>query len=70
MAAAAVDHRFHSLVNINDHEAIISDNPEKIYAEYDLLRAQCPVAHTDRYNGFWLLTKYVRNPGLTWNYTY
>lgn len=46
-------------INIDDNEAIISNNPAKIYAEYDSLRSQCPVAWTNRYNGFWLLTKYV-----------
>jgi len=46
-------------INIDDNEAVISNNPEKIYEEYDMLRSKCPVAWTNRYNGFWLLTKYV-----------
>ena len=46
-------------INIDDNEAVVSDNPGKIYEEYDMLRSKCPVAWTNRYNGFWLLTKYV-----------
>jgi cytochrome P450 len=45
-------------LNIDDSEAVISNDPAKIYAEYDLLRKQCPVAWTNRYNGYWLLTRY------------
>jgi cytochrome P450 len=28
-------------------------------AAYDDLRARCPVAHTDRWGGFWALTRYA-----------
>jgi hypothetical protein len=43
--------------NIDDSDAVISNNPAKIYEEYDMLREKCPVAHTTRYNGYWLLTR-------------
>lgn len=49
----------HEQINIDSSEAVISDNPAKIYEEYDMLRAKCPVAWTNEYNGYWLLTKYV-----------
>jgi cytochrome P450 len=44
--------------NIDDSAAVISNDPAQIYAEYDLLRQKCPVIHTSRYNGYWLLTRY------------
>ncbi|KAF2418898.1 putative cytochrome P450 [Tothia fuscella] len=56
--AVAVDLPHIQRINIDDNEAVNSDNPEKIYEEYDFLRSQCPVAYTNRYNGFWLLTRY------------
>jgi hypothetical protein len=43
--------------NIDDSDAVISNNPAQIYEEYDMLREKCPVAHTTRYNGYWLLTR-------------
>jgi hypothetical protein len=43
--------------NIDDSAAVISNNPDQIYEEYNLLREKCPVAHTSRYNGYWLLTR-------------
>jgi hypothetical protein len=46
-------------VNIDHNEAVISNNPDKIYEEYDMLRSKCPIAWTNQYNGYWLLTKYV-----------
>lgn len=46
-------------INIDNNEAVISNNPAKIYEEYDMLRSKCPVAWTNQYNGYWLLTKYV-----------
>jgi cytochrome P450 len=46
------------MFNIDDSAAVISNDPAQIYAEYDLLRAKCPVIHTSRYNGYWLLTRY------------
>lgn len=44
-------------INIDDNEAVISNNPAKIYEEYDMLRRKCPVAWTNQYNGYWLLTR-------------
>jgi hypothetical protein len=44
--------------NVNDSEAVISNDPQKIYKEYDYMRQNCPVAHVDRHNGYWMLTKY------------
>lgn len=46
-------------INIDNNEAVVSNNPAKIYEEYDMLRSKCPVAWTNQYNGYWLLTKYV-----------
>lgn len=45
-------------LNIDSSEAVISNDPAKIYAEYDILRQRCPVAWTNQYNGYWLLTRY------------
>ncbi|PMD34966.1 putative cytochrome P450 [Hyaloscypha variabilis F] len=42
----------------NDFDPLESNDPSHIYAEYDKLRTTCPVAFTDRYNGFWLLSRY------------
>jgi cytochrome P450 len=44
--------------DIDESDAVISNNPSKIYKEYDFLRQKCPVIHTSRYNGYWLLTRY------------
>jgi hypothetical protein len=30
--------------NIDDSEAVVSNNPEKIYEEWNVLRKRCPVA--------------------------
>jgi hypothetical protein len=43
--------------NVNDSEAVISNDPAKIYKEYDYMRQKCPVAHVDRHNGYWMLTR-------------
>ncbi|KAH8767827.1 putative cytochrome P450 [Hyaloscypha finlandica] len=42
----------------NDFDPLESNDPGHIYAEYDKLRAMCPVAFTDRYNGYWLLSRH------------
>jgi hypothetical protein len=55
----------HTLVQMADYidfdidrsEAVLRNDPEKIYAEYDHLRKSCPVVHTSQYNGYWLLTR-------------
>jgi hypothetical protein len=43
--------------NIADSEAVWSNDPDKIYAEYDELRKKCPVAWVERHGGYWMLTK-------------
>lgn len=48
--------------NINDSELVNGGDPEKIYKEYNHLRSQCPVAHVDKHNGYWVLTKYESIP--------
>jgi cytochrome P450 len=42
----------------NDFDPLITNDPNHIYAEYDSLRTSCPVAYTNQYNGYWLLTRY------------
>jgi cytochrome P450 len=42
----------------NDFDPLESNDPGHIYAEYDKLRTTCPVAFTDRYNGYWLLSRH------------
>jgi cytochrome P450 len=42
----------------NDFNPFESNDPSHIYAEYDKLRSLCPVAFTDKYNGYWLLSRY------------
>jgi len=42
----------------DDFDPLESNDPSHIYAEYDKLRSQCPVAHTSQYNGYWLLSRY------------
>lgn len=44
-------------IDVDNNEAVISNNPAKIYEEYDMLRSKCPIAWTNQYNGYWLLTK-------------
>lgn len=43
--------------DVNDSAAVLSNDPEKIYDEYNYLRQHCPVAKVDRHNGYWLLTR-------------
>ena len=43
--------------DINNSAAVVSDDPEEIYKEWDHLRSKCPVARVDRHNGYWILTK-------------
>jgi cytochrome P450 len=35
-----------------------SDAPDEVHALYRRLRAECPVAHSSSYGGFWALTRY------------
>jgi cytochrome P450 len=44
--------------DIDQADAVISNDPAKIYDEYRYLRKQCPVVHTSQYGGYWLLTRY------------
>lgn len=44
--------------NINTSEAVNGTHPDKIYAEYDLMRQNHPLAYTTQYSGFWVLTRY------------
>ncbi len=43
--------------DINNSAAVVSDDPEEIYKEWDYLRSKCPVARVDRHDGYWILTK-------------
>ena len=46
-------------IDINNAEAVIGNDPSKIYEEYQFLRKQCPVARAShQYSGYWLLTRY------------
>jgi hypothetical protein len=46
--------------NVNTSDAVTSNDPEKIYKEWDYLRSNCPVAKVDRHcpDGYWLMTRY------------
>jgi hypothetical protein len=46
---------------IEDSEAVWSNNPARIYAEYDELRKQCPIVWVNRHGGYWMLTRYEIN---------
>lgn len=51
--------------NINNSAVVNSNEPEKIYQEYDHLRRHCPVAHVDKhdkYDKYWVLSRYGRLP--------
>ncbi|EAQ84466.1 hypothetical protein CHGG_08480 [Chaetomium globosum CBS 148.51] len=43
---------------IDTSPAVISDNVDEILKEYDILREACPVAYTNQYGGYWLMTRY------------
>lgn len=43
--------------NMNDSAIVNSNDPTAIYEEYKYLRSHCPVAHVDKHNGYWVLTK-------------
>jgi hypothetical protein len=45
--------------DINKSAAVVSDNPQEIYKEWDYLRSKCPVAHVDLHGGYWIMTKFV-----------
>jgi hypothetical protein len=61
MATAAVNGHsggHEHVFDIDNSAAVISNEPAKIYEEYDYLRKRCPVIHTSQYGGYWLLTRY------------
>lgn len=39
-------------------ELVESNDPDKIYEQFDSLRSTCPVAHTSALGGFYMLTRY------------
>src|ERR1700733_6338959 len=45
-------------VTIEDFDATGPEGWGTAHAEMRELRARCPVAHSDAFKGFWLLTKY------------
>lgn len=42
--------------DVNSSALVTSNEPEKIFREYDYLHTNCPVAHVDRHGGYWVLT--------------
>ncbi|SFK52979.1 cytochrome P450 [Geodermatophilus ruber] len=42
-----------------DFDPLESDDPTVAHGLYARLRAECPVAHTDAYGGFWALTRHA-----------
>lgn len=44
--------------DIDTAQAVISNDPSKIYEEYRFLRRECPLVHTTQYGGYWLMTRY------------
>ncbi len=51
--------------DLDIHSRSFSENP---FLHYDQLRQDCPVMHSPRYGGFWLLTRYddVKSAALDW----
>jgi len=43
---------------IDSSAAVFSDDVDAILKEYDVLREACPVAYTNHYGGYWMLTRY------------
>jgi cytochrome P450 len=43
-----------------DFDPTVTDAPAEVHALYRDLRAQCPVAHSNAYGGFWALTRYAQ----------
>jgi hypothetical protein len=58
--AAAVEQVLGEGWNVNSSDAVMSNDPDKIYKEWDYLRNNCPVAKVDRHcpDGYWLMTRY------------
>jgi hypothetical protein len=60
MTAASVEVSSNTIPDgweINESALVNSNEPEKIYREYDHLRQTCPVAHVDKHDGYWVLTR-------------
>lgn len=55
MASAALLPQDHKK---DDFDPLTNNDPTRIYAEYDQLRSSCPVAYTNKYSGYWLLSRY------------
>ena len=51
-------HPYGASSTVRDFDPLAPETFDSPHAEYARLRAQCPVAHTDRWNGFWTLTRY------------
>ena len=51
--------------NVDHHDPRFIEDPHPVYRA---LRERCPVAHSDRYGGFWLITRYedVRAAAKDW----
>lgn len=47
-----------AVFDIDTSQAVISNDPSKIYEEYRFLRRECPLVHTKQYGGYWLMTRY------------
>lgn len=43
---------------LSDFDPTVTNDPEQVYAQYEHLRQQCPVARTSAYGGYWALTRY------------
>jgi cytochrome P450 len=53
------------VADLDHHDPRFIENPSPVYEE---LRARCPVLHSPRYGGFWLVTRYedVRRAAKDW----
>jgi hypothetical protein len=60
MAPAAIEKPFEEGWDVNNSAAVLTDDAEIIYKEWDYLRSRCPVPHIDRHDGYWMLTKFVQ----------
>ncbi|KAM0746697.1 putative cytochrome P450 [Meredithblackwellia eburnea MCA 4105] len=45
-------------LSIDDFDPTVTNNPVDVYQQYEMMRAQCPVARTSAYGGYWALTRY------------
>jgi len=42
----------------DDFDPLATDDPSRIYADYDKLRSSCPLSRTSQYGGYWQFTRY------------